>query len=206
MSEEPGSPERAVARPPLELAVLQRSSAWNGARPVIEARFPLAVEAALSAIAETSSEDGELCLVLADDALQRELNRTYRGIDKSTNVLAFAALMEADDESADGPAILGDIVLAFETCAAEAKAQGKSLEDHALHLAIHGLLHLLGFSHEADDDARTMEDLERRILATLDISDPYAEPYAGGRAGSGHGSGHGSGATKADLSRMNADG
>ncbi len=202
MSEEPGSPQRAAARPPLELAVLQRSGAWDRAGPAIEARFPIAVEAALSATAETSRGDGELSLVLADDALQRELNRTYRGIDKSTNVLAFAGLVEADETSADRPAILGDIVLAFETCAAEAEAQGKSLEDHALHLAIHGLLHLLGFSHEAADDAQAMEDLERRILAIFDISDPYAESSAAGRPEAGRDLG----ATTADVSRMNADG
>ena len=178
MSEEPGSPERKLARTPLELAVLQRSAAWNGLRPVIEERFPLAVEAALSATGAAALQCGEITLVLADDVLQRELNRTYRGIDKSTNVLAFSGLMDAASLPSRETGVLGDIVLAFETCAAEAKVQGKKPEDHALHLAIHGLLHLLGFSHEEADDAQAMEDLERHILAVFGISDPYAEPTA----------------------------
>ncbi len=202
MSEEPGSPERSIAHPSLELAVLQRSAAWDGPRPALERRFPLAAEAALSAAGRVSSGPSELNLVLADDAFQQNLNRTYRGIDKSTNVLAFAGLAGEESVATDGPAILGDVVLAFETCAAEAEAQGKRLDDHALHLALHGLLHLLGFSHNGADDARTMEELERRILSIFDIADPYAERTGSGAAGpKAHTS-----ATRASEMRTDADG
>ena len=112
---------------------------------------------------------GGVCLVLADDALQRRLNREFRGRDKSTNVLSF-----------DGaPAALGDVVLALETIAAEAEAQGKPLADHVAHLVVHGVLHLLGYDHETQGQARSMERLEIEILAGLGIGDPYRLPRAG---------------------------
>ena len=68
---------------------------------------------------------------------------------------------------------LGDVALAFETCAREAQEQGKNLKAHATHLLVHGLLHLLGYDHDADDDAAEMEGLEREILASLGLADPY---------------------------------
>jgi len=112
---------------------------------------------------------GGVCLVLADDALQRRLNHEFRGRDKSTNVLSF-----------DGaPAALGDVVLALETIAAEAEAQGKPLAHHVAHLVVHGVLHLLGYDHETQGQARSMERLEIEILAGLGIGDPYRLPRAG---------------------------
>jgi probable rRNA maturation factor len=117
---------------------------------------------------------GELCLVLADDALQRRLNRDFRGRDKSTNVLSFEG----------APATLGDVVLALETVAAEAESQGKSLADHVAHLVVHGVLHLMGYDHQTAAAARQMERLEIAILAGLGIADPYRRaPYR--RSGAG---------------------
>jgi probable rRNA maturation factor len=75
--------------------------------------------------------------------------------------------------SAPGPRFLGDVALAYETVAREACAEGKSLADHALHLVIHGTLHLLGYDHNTDDDAAVMEAAEVRALAALGVADPY---------------------------------
>lgn len=136
-----------------------------------------AERAALAALAAAWDEEegpAELSVVLADDALVHQLNRDYRGKDRPTNVLSFA-LTEAEEPEAEGaPLMLGDVILAFETVEREAAEQGKSPPDHMTHLVVHGVLHLLGYDHETDDDAEEMEDLETRILATLDIADPYA--------------------------------
>jgi probable rRNA maturation factor len=69
---------------------------------------------------------------------------------------------------------LGDVALAYETCAREAAAQGKPLADHLRHLVVHGVLHLLGLDHEAEADAEAMEARERAVLARLGVPDPYA--------------------------------
>lgn len=121
--------------------------------------------------------DTEVSLRFVDDATIRELNRDYRGKDAATNVLSFPLLDEnlLDMMGEDGgELLLGDIVIAYETTAGEATAQGKMLRDHVTHLIVHGTLHLLGYNHENDADAEEMEDLERSILATLGVSDPYA--------------------------------
>lgn len=120
----------------------------------------------------------EVGVRLSDDASVRVLNRDYRDRDKPTNVLSFAALESAGDADAfmmapDMPLMLGDIVIARETCAREAVEQNKSLKNHLVHLAVHGTLHLVGYDHMVDDEAEEMEELERQILAGLGIDDPY---------------------------------
>ncbi|HEY3917389.1 MAG TPA: rRNA maturation RNase YbeY [Stellaceae bacterium] len=144
-------------------------AAWRRALP---AAATLAREAALAALARSGKRiaRAELSLVLADDATVRDLNARWRGKDAPTNVLAFAS---GEGPTAGKPLLLGDVVLAFETVAAEAKAQGKSLADHLRHLVIHGVLHLLGYDHLAGAPARRMEALETRILAVLGVADPY---------------------------------
>lgn len=128
--------------------------------------------AALAAVALSRKRiaTAELSLVLADDATVRALNARWRDKDAPTNVLAFAT----DEKPVIGkPVLLGDVVLAYETVAREAKAQGKSLADHLRHLVIHGVLHLLGYDHVAAVPAKRMEALETRILASLGVADPY---------------------------------
>lgn len=120
----------------------------------------------------------EIGVRLSDDGAVRVLNRDYRNKDKPTNVLSFAALESAEDADAfmmapDMPLMLGDIVIARETCAREAIEQNKSLKNHLVHLAVHGTLHLVGYDHMVDDEAEEMEELERQILAGLGIDDPY---------------------------------
>lgn len=116
-------------------------------------------------------------LLFTSDAEVHTLNREWRTRDKPTNVLSFPMLEREELEglAQDGqPVMLGDIALAYETCAREAAEKGVSLEAHATHLIVHGLLHLAGHDHvESDEQAEAMEALETRILAKLGIADPY---------------------------------
>jgi len=135
-----------------------------------------AAAAAVDAITDAAATDGaELAVMLTDDEGQRDLNRAWRANDKPTNVLSFPAPPAVGDR-AGAPAQLGDIAIAFETTRREADAEGKPFADHLSHLAVHGFLHLLGYDHETDEEAETMEGLEREILARLGIPDPYASP------------------------------
>ena len=116
----------------------------------------------------------EITVVLAGDSFIRELNKTYRGKNKATNVLSFP---NPDFSPATNhqllPTHLGDIVLAYDTIAREAKAQRKTFRAHAVHMLVHGVLHLAGFDHAREKDAETMEALEIKILKKLNVSNPY---------------------------------
>jgi probable rRNA maturation factor len=118
-----------------------------------------------------STTGGELAILLTDDSAIRALNRDWRGKDEPTNVLSFPA----QEACADGraPRMLGDIVIAYETAAREAEVEGKPLVHHLAHLAVHGFLHLVGYDHEASEEADAMERLEVAILARLGVPDPY---------------------------------
>ena len=118
-------------------------------------------------------------LLFTTDEEVHDLNREWRGKDKPTNVLSFP-MLERDELlalAADGrPEMLGDLALAYETCSREAAEKGISLEDHAAHLIIHGLLHLAGHDHvDSDEQAEAMEALEIAALAKLGIADPYGD-------------------------------
>ncbi|MGF1641217.1 MAG: rRNA maturation RNase YbeY, partial [Rhodospirillales bacterium] len=118
----------------------------------------------------------EVSVLLSDDDTVRRLNRDHRGQDRATDVLSFPdeGGRRAVPPPADRPLVLGDIVVAYQTVAAEAAAEGKSLADHLSHLVVHGMLHLLGHDHRIDAEAAAMERLEAGILATLGVADPYA--------------------------------
>lgn len=113
----------------------------------------------------------QVSLVVVDEAEGRALNRDYRGKDYATNVLSFA-LNEGDTVA--GMPLFGDLVFCAPVVAREAAEQGKRLDAHYAHLAVHGMLHLQGFDHEADDEAEAMEALETVILGKLGYADPYA--------------------------------
>lgn len=117
----------------------------------------------------------ELGITLVDDPELRRLNRTWRGRDAPTNVLAFPASEPGAVSEPGMPVLLGDVVLACETVAREAAEQKKSPADHLRHLVVHGVLHLLGHDHDAEVPAREMESLERAILAGLGVPDPYRD-------------------------------
>jgi probable rRNA maturation factor len=148
----------------MSTSVLVEDPAWTGLGDV----------EALAARAVAAAFTGKPCTVsvlLTNDVEIRALNKEFRKKDKATNVLSFpASLMPVPPGEM---AHLGDIVLAFETVAAEATSANKPLADHVTHLIVHGTLHLLGHDHEDDAEADKMEQKERDILATLGIADPY---------------------------------
>lgn len=144
----------------MTISIVVEDPSWRG----LGRGFAAALRrAARLALAEAGREGG-LTLLLAGDDRLAALNARFRGKPKPTNVLSFPA--------ADGP-YLGDVAIAYGVAAREAEAAGKTLTDHALHLAVHGVLHLLGYDHETTRDARVMEPLEIAILAKLGIDNPY---------------------------------
>jgi probable rRNA maturation factor len=114
----------------------------------------------------------EASIVLANDDLLHILNREYRDKDEPTNILTFAAL-DAEEPESDGVLQLGDIMLSYETIRRQAREEGKFMKDHVKHMVVHGVLHLLGYDHETDDQATDMETLEIRILERLGVQNPY---------------------------------
>lgn len=136
-----------------------------------------AAEAAAAVAPELANGRLSASLLFADDAEVRTLNRQWRAKDQPTNVLSFPMLDRGRllALTADGPPeLLGDIILALETCAREAADKGISVAAHTTHLIVHGLLHLAGHDHETSpQDAATMEALEIKALALLGIADPY---------------------------------
>ena len=139
-----------------------------------------AAEAIAAEAAELANPDMLISVVFADDEEVHVLNRQWRAKDKPTNVLSFPMLSREEvlragaEENRGAPVMLGDIVLARETCAREAAEKSVALAVHATHLVIHGLLHLAGHDHELGTaEAEEMEGLEVRALARLGIGDPY---------------------------------
>ncbi|HEV2562126.1 MAG TPA: rRNA maturation RNase YbeY [Rhizomicrobium sp.] len=129
--------------------------------PKLKRAVPLALE-------HGASPKASLTILLTDDAQLRELNSRFRSKNKPTNVLSFPS-------QTNGEHYLGDVAIAYGVACAEARAGRKTLTDHATHLAVHGILHLLGYDHETNRQAKIMEPLETKILAALGIADPYAQ-------------------------------
>jgi probable rRNA maturation factor len=149
----------------------------------LEALAEAAAAATLSTLG-LDPADFEISLLGCNDSRIAELNADFRGKPQPTNVLSWPSeergaevpgkMPRAPDTSDDGPTELGDIAIAYETCAAEAEVAGKPLAQHTTHLIVHSTLHLLGFDHDRDLDATLMERLEVEILGNLGLADPYA--------------------------------
>ena len=162
----------------LDIAVIDEG--WNA-----RLDFERAVEAAVAATPfvnlATSPASIEIAIRLTSDTEVHALNLKWRDKDQPTNVLSFP-MCDADElatlEEAQGEVMLGDIVLAQGVCTREAEEKRIPLEAHATHLIVHGVLHLLGYDHMGDEEALAMESLERRVLAGLDLHDPYADELA----------------------------
>lgn len=168
----------------IDLAVSIDAPGWSALGPdfadedaLTAALGPLvgAAVAAGAGAALESDRPAELSVVFADNATVQRLNRDYRGKDAPTNVLSFA-LTEAEEPDFPGaPLVLGDVVLALETVLAEAARDNKVAADHARHLMVHGILHLLGHDHMTDAEAEAMERIETAVLARFGIADPYSD-------------------------------
>ena len=157
---------------------MKRAASLRAAAPAVDIRIetplwqaqPLAeqtIRAAVAAAATFSATEGEVSILLTDDAAIAKLNRDWRGIDRPTNVLSFPA------PKAAGGAILGDIVVAYETLARECDAEDRVFLHHLAHLTVHGFLHLIGYDHQTDAQADEMEGLESQIMTRLNLPDPY---------------------------------
>ena len=147
------------------------SPLWE-ALPDAEAVVARACAAAVAGGRTKLLPEVEVAVLLADDAHVRRVNAEWRGLDKPTNVLSFPA---AEPARIGSSPMLGDLILAFETCAREAENDGKALCDHLAHLVVHGVLHLLGHDHMTDAEAESMEGLEVEVLASLGVPDPYRD-------------------------------
>jgi len=132
-------------------------------------------ERAARAVLEVEGLDpstSSISLLCCDDTRIAALNAEFRGKPKATNVLSWPA-GPADRAMPGEPAHLGDLALSYDTCAREAGDAGLSLSDHAAHLLVHGVLHLLGRDHVKETEADEMERLETKILASMGVHDPY---------------------------------
>jgi probable rRNA maturation factor len=161
---------------------LDQSPDWNGdedwqklADAAVKAAFTVSSHGDLANAPFTLS----ISISLSTDAAVQTLNAQYRGKDKPTNVLSFPMLepseLDALANTDDGEVLLGDMILAFETCDTEAAEKAIPIADHVNHLIVHGTLHLLGLDHIDDIQAEHMEALEVKALASLGLGNPYSD-------------------------------
>ena len=164
-----------VASDMLEVDVVVEDERWRSLDG-LDAAIATACARAYAVGAMAPGRPAGIAVALLDDAAVAALNLQFRGKPKATNVLSFPAAADRAPILGDGAGDigLGDIVLAYDTVQSEAREAGVPALDHVRHLVVHGMLHLLGYDHEADEQAERMEALETEILAGMGIADPYA--------------------------------
>ncbi|WP_320827439.1 rRNA maturation RNase YbeY [Reinekea sp.] len=148
---------------------LDLQQACDSANLPSEARLTKWLQAALTGHLESA----EVSVRIVEASESQELNQQYRGINKPTNILSFPFELPPGVPAEEMNFLLGDLVVCATVVAQEAAQQNKDLQHHWAHMVIHGALHLLGFDHIESVEAEQMEQMEREILAGLDISDPY---------------------------------
>jgi probable rRNA maturation factor len=158
------APKLRESAPSIEIRT--DSDLWSG-QPLAEQTVREAIAAAARSLA---TADGEVSVVLTNDAEIKAINLEWRGIDKPTNVLSFPA---PKTKNTGGAKLLGDIVIAYETLQRECDDEGKIFLHHLSHLTVHGFLHLIGYDHQNDSDADEMEGLESKIMNSMKLPDPY---------------------------------
>jgi probable rRNA maturation factor len=156
----------------LAVAILIEAEAWR-MLPEAQDIVRRAIACAVASGVEIRYRNAELSVLLCDDETITRLNSQWRGQQKPTNVLSFPA-PPRHGAAPDEQIPLGDIAIAYETLAREAKENGATVSGHLSHLVVHGFLHLLGYDHHTDDEAERMERLERDVLARMGVADPYA--------------------------------
>jgi probable rRNA maturation factor len=162
---------RTPAKRSPRIDILVDSPLWKRQRG-----FRATLRSAIFAAADLTTTNGEVSVLLADDPAIRALNARWRGIDGPTNVLSFPACCDLPSCASIKPragGTLGDIVIAYETTAREALAEGKPFAHHFAHLAVHGFLHLIGYDHAEDAEADAMEALEVAVLDRVGVPNPY---------------------------------
>jgi len=147
---------------------LQLADELQPAPEIPDTLFADALSAVQAAVADERLA-GDVCVRICSADESQQLNASYRGKDKPTNVLSFAADLTVPGEVAP----LGDLAICWPVVVAEAEDQHKQVVDHLTHLFVHGVLHLLGFDHEQEQAAQQMETLEVQVLAALNLEDPY---------------------------------
>ncbi|MEO0633702.1 MAG: rRNA maturation RNase YbeY [Pseudomonadota bacterium] len=166
-----------MTRPQVDMDIVD--SRWRDAD--IDTVAARAIGAALDLLG-MGAQPTEVSILACNDARMADLNTAFRSKPAPTNVLSWPEEDLASDDGApprlptadpDGTVSLGDIAIAYDTCAREADLQGKPFDHHVTHLLVHGLLHLLGYDHIRGADAARMEALEVKILGNLGIPDPY---------------------------------
>jgi probable rRNA maturation factor len=188
---EPGDSSRHLAtartRAPawLSLEIVEENGDWP-APPAAEELVKAAGEALTRHSRFKHHAPAEAAVALCNSAAVRRLNARYRGIDAATNVLSFPTAAGSAARRAR-PEYLGDIAIAQEVVLGEAAELGISPADHLQHLVVHGLLHLLGFNHDRDEEAEIMESLEIDILGALGVPDPYRPRAAAAKPGAWRG-------------------
>lgn len=181
----PKAADRGRAAADVTVDVIVTHASWRSLD--LDGLANLAASAVLTRLG--LSGPAEIAVLATSDSEIARLNAEFRGKPAPTNVLSWPAQPLAPPApgqtppppapDATGVRDLGDIALAWETCAREAEAGGKSLSEHALHLIVHAILHLLGYDHICDEDAARMEALESEIMLSLGVSDPYDDRGGG---------------------------
>ncbi len=161
----------SIESPKVNIEVFLKDVRWRR-ESMIESRIRQSAKVARSYLGDLL-ECEEINFVLTSDSDIQWYNLTYRGKNMPTNVLSFP-VGDFPTEDHAGPVPKGDILLAFETVEREARELDISVDDHVVHLVVHGVLHLFGFDHLTDDETERMEALEVRILDELGVADPYA--------------------------------
>ncbi|MBO6548729.1 MAG: rRNA maturation RNase YbeY [Rhizobiales bacterium] len=162
----------------LEIELILEDQRWSE----IDTDFTFLKEASLLALSQEPTKSARLAmksphrlavLVMSDDVSIRNLNKTYRGRDKATNVLSFPSTESLLPGEENEPVHIGDVILAYDYVSEEAKNEKKALQTHLSHLVVHGVLHLLGYDHETSEDAEAMETLEIKLMKQLGLENPY---------------------------------